>query len=226
MTIAFVIHLLIARFTKLKFIYLTGHLMWWVSLTVTATLLTINPKMSPALIIGIGSIVVALYWSIQPAYIHGAMRAVMGGDEIAFGHTSSLAAWLAFKLGKYVGKPEESTEAITLPKSLSFFKDYAVSTVIILGLVMIITVIIGYGINPGAVAQLAGQTNPIIWALLTGVRFAVSIVVLLTGVRMFIAEIVPAFRGFAMKIVPGARPALDCPVSVSTSSNSCNYWLH
>jgi len=212
MTIAFVIHLLIARFTKLKFIYLTGHLMWWVSLTVTATLLTINPKMSPALIIGIGSIVVALYWSIQPAYIHGAMRAVMGGDEIAFGHTSSLAAWLAFKLGKYVGKPEESTEAITLPKSLSFFKDYAVSTVIILGLVMIITVIIGYGINPGAVAQLAGQTNPIIWALLTGVRFAVSIVVLLTGVRMFIAEIVPAFRGFAMKIVPGARPALDCPV--------------
>jgi len=80
MTIAFVIHLLIARFTKLKFIYLTGHLMWWVSLTVTATLLTINPKMSPALIIGIGSIVVALYWSIQPAYIHGAMRAVMGGD--------------------------------------------------------------------------------------------------------------------------------------------------
>jgi len=212
MTIAFIIHLLIARFTKLKFVYLTGHLMWWVSLTVVATLLTINPKISPALLIGIGSIVMALYWSLQPAYIHGAMKAVMGSDEIAYGHTSSLAAWLAYKLSKYVGKPEESTEAITLPKSLSFFKDYAVSTVIVLGLVMVISVIIGYAIKPGAVATLAGNLNPVIWALLTGIRFAVSIVVLLTGVRMFIAEIVPAFRGFAMTIVPGARPALDCPV--------------
>lgn len=212
MTIAFIIHLLIARFTKLKFVYLTGHLMWWVSLTVTATILTINPGASPAVIIGIGSIVMALYWSLQPAYIHGAMRAVMGADEIAYGHTSSLAAWLAYKFGKYVGKPEESTEAISLPKSLSFFKDYAVSTIIILGLVMIIAVIIGYGINPAAVAGLAGNLNPVIWALLTGVRFAVSIVILLTGVRIFIAEIIPAFRGFAIKIVPGARPALDCPV--------------
>jgi len=212
MTIAFIIHLLIARLTRLKFVYLTGHLMWWVSLTVTATILTINPGASPAVVIGIGSIIMALYWSLQPAYIHGAMRAVMGADEIAFGHTSSLAAWLAYKLGKYVGKPEESTEAISLPKSLSFFKDYAVSTIIVLGLVMMIAVIIGYGVNPDAVVALVGDLNPIIWALLTGVRFAVSIVILLTGVRIFIAEIVPAFRGFAMKIVPGARPALDCPV--------------
>lgn len=212
MTIAFIIHLIIARFTKLKFVYLTGHLMWWVSLTVTATILTIKPEASVLEIIAIGSVVMALYWSIQPAYIHGAMRQVMASDEIAYGHTSSLAAWLAFKFGKYVGKPEESTEAIKVPKSLAFFKDYAVSTVIILGLIMVISVIIGYGINPSAVAALAGELNPIVWALLCGVRFAVSIVVLLTGVRMFIAEIVPAFRGFALKIVPGARPALDCPV--------------
>jgi PTS system ascorbate-specific IIC component len=212
MTIAFIIHLLIARLTRLKFVYLTGHLMWWVSLTVTATILTINPNISPTLLIGIGSIIMALYWSIQPAYIHGAMRAVMGGDEIAYGHTSSLAAWIAYHLGKYIGKPEESTEAISLPKSLAFFKDYAVSTVVVLGTVMIVAVIIGYGVNPEAVSKLAGNLNPIVWALLTGVRFAVSIVVLLTGVRIFIAEIVPAFKGFAEKIVPGARPALDCPV--------------
>ncbi len=212
MTIGFIIHLIIARLTPLKFVYLTGHLMWWVSLTVVATLLTINPDIPVWQLIAIGSIVMALYWSLQPAYIHSSMRVVMGSDEIAYGHTSSLAAFLAFKLGKYVGKPEESTEEIQLPKGLEFFKDYAVSTAIILGLIMIIASGWGYLINPAKVQELAGDLNPIVWAFIRGVNFAISIVVLLTGVRMFIAEIVPAFRGFAQKIIPGARPALDVPV--------------
>lgn len=212
MTIAFIIHLLITRFTKLKFVYLTGHLMWWVSLTVTATILTVKPTASPLEILGIGSIVMALYWSIQPAYIHRAMTDVMGSPDIAYGHTSSLAAWLAYKFGKYVGKPEESTELVQFPKSLSFFKDYAVSTVVILGLIMVVASLIGYAVNPTAVAQLAGGLNPIIWAILRDIYFAVSIVVLLTGVRMFISEIIPAFRGIALKVVPGAKPAVDCPV--------------
>ncbi|MEM0379088.1 MAG: PTS ascorbate transporter subunit IIC [Thermosphaera sp.] len=212
MTIAFVLHLIVARLTKLKFIYLTGHLMWWVSLTVVATILTVRPSASPLEILLIGSIVMTLYWSIQPAYIHKAMSDVMGSPDIAFGHTSSLAAWLAYKLGKYVGKPEESSEKVEFPKSLSFFKDYAVSTVIILGLIMIIGVIVGYVINPEEVAKLAGDVNPVIWAVLRGIQFAVSIVILLTGVRMFIAEIIPAFRGIALKVVPGAKPAVDCPV--------------
>jgi len=77
---------------------------------------------------------------------------------------------------------------------------------------MIIAAIIGYAINPTAVVKLAGELNPIIWAFLRGIYFAVAIVVLLTGVRMFIAEIVPAFRGIAQKLIPGAKPALDCPV--------------
>lgn len=212
MTIAFIIHLLIARFTPLKFVYLTGHLMWWVSLTVVATILTINPNASALQIIAIGSIIMAIYWSFQPWYIHRATKQVTGADEIAYGHTSSLAAFLAFYLGRYVGKPEESTEKIKFPESLAFFKDYAISTAIILGLIMVIASAAGLTVNPAKTYELAGTLNPIVWAILRGVFFAVAIVVLLTGVRIFIAEIVPAFRGIAMVIIPGARPALDVPV--------------
>jgi ascorbate PTS system EIIC component len=44
--------------------------------------------------------------------------------------------------------------------------------------------------------------------------------VLLQGVRMLIAEIVPAFKGIAEKAIPGAKPALDCPVIYPFAPNS------
>ena len=37
---------------------------------------------------------------------------------------------------------------------------------------------------------------------------------------MVIAEIVPAFKGIAEKVVPGAIPALDCPVIFGTAPNA------
>ncbi len=43
---------------------------------------------------------------------------------------------------------------------------------------------------------------------------------MLQGVRMLIAEIVPAFKGIAEKLVPGAIPALDCPVLFGYGPNS------
>lgn len=40
-----------------------------------------------------------------------------------------------------------------------------------------------------------------------------GVYILLAGVRLLLGEIVPAFRGIAMKLVPDAIPALDCQFS-------------
>jgi PTS system ascorbate-specific IIC component len=50
--------------------------------------------------------------------------------------------------------------------------------------------------------------------------FAGGVYVILSGVRLIVGEIVPAFKGIADKIVPGAKPALDCPIAFTYAPNA------
>lgn len=207
MTFGFLLNVLLARVTKAKYIYLTGHLLYWIAVVLVAVQLEVNPNASAWSIVVIGSIIAGIYWTVQPAFTQKYMRIITGGDELALGHTSASTAWLAAFLGKYVGKPEDSTENLQLPKWLGFFRDVTVATAVIIALVVVIAALAA---GPGAVDS--GGLHYVIFALLQGFAFAVGIAVLLMGVRMVLGEIIPAFRGIAMKIVPGAKPALDCPI--------------
>ncbi len=209
MAFGFIIHVLLARFTKFKYIYLTGHLMFWIALVLVAVMLEINPNISMFTMVAVGSVIIALYWTFQPAYIQPWMRKVTGTDELALGLTSSSGAFLSAVLGKYVGKPEDSTEKLTLPKWLTFFRDVTVATGVVIAIVVVIAALAA---GPAAVADKAGGLNYIVYAVLQGLVFAVGITVLLVGVRMVLGEIIPAFRGIALRIVPNAKPALDCPI--------------
>jgi PTS system ascorbate-specific IIC component len=207
MAFGFLINVLIARFTPLKYIYLTGHLMWWISLVILAAMVEVTPDATATGYVLVGSIIAGVYWTIQPAYIQPLMRKLTGHNELAYGHTSSTNVWLAAKLGRFVGSPEQSTEEVKLPSWMAFFRDITAGTAMIIGLMLVIATLIG-----GARGVEGQGVDGIVPAIMLGLRFAMGITVLLFGVRMLIAEIVPAFRGIAMKIVPDAKPALDCPI--------------
>ncbi|NIS78683.1 MAG: PTS ascorbate transporter subunit IIC [Anaerolineales bacterium] len=207
MTFGFLINVLLARITPLKYIYLTGHLMWWISLVVLAAMVEITPNASVLGYVLIGSIICGVYWTLQPAYVQPLMRKLTGHDELAYGHTSSSNVWLAAKLGGFVGKPEQSTEEVELPPWLSFFRDITAGTALVIVVMLLIATIIG------GIRGVEGQgLEGIVPAIMLGLEFAMGITVLLFGVRMLIAEIVPAFRGIALRIVPDSKPALDCPI--------------
>jgi PTS system ascorbate-specific IIC component len=213
MTFGFLLNVLIARLTPLKYIYLTGHLMWWIALVITAIVLEVKPDASQGLILGVGSVVCGVYWTLQPAYIQPMMEKVTGMKELAYGHTSSSNAFLASLLGKFVGKSEESTEKAKLPKWLGFFRDITAGSAFMIAGLLLVLAIIGIVRGVSGTTTIGESASYLITeGLMQGLTFAMGITVLLFGVRMVIAEIVPAFRGFAMKIVPDAKPALDCPI--------------
>ncbi len=208
-SLGFVVNLLLARLTPFKYIYLTGHLMIFLAENIFIAFLAGWPTISPGLLVVITGILCGIYWTLQPAYMQKLMKGVTGTDDLAYGHTSSLNCWLAAKLGRFVGSPDESAEDVELPESLEFFKDTTVSLGFVLGLV---TVIVALFAGAATAGELSGGTNYIIWALVQGLTFGAGISVMLYGVRMIIGELVPAFRGIAKSLVPGAKPALDCPI--------------
>lgn len=68
--------------------------------------------------------------------------------------------------------------------------------------------------------ELSGGKNWFMFSIMQSITFAAGVYIILQGVRMVIAEIVPAFKGISDKLVPNARPALDCPVVFPYAPNA------
>lgn len=57
------------------------------------------------------------------------------------------------------------------------------------------------------------------YSLTQALTFGGGIAIVLMGVRMILSELVPAFQGIALKIVPNALRALDCPTTFTFCSD-------
>nr|WP_248629972.1 PTS ascorbate transporter subunit IIC [Enterococcus cecorum] len=224
MTFGFLINVLLARLTKLKYIYLTGHMMFWTT-TIFAGIVVQSADKTPTFwpMVIFLSIVMGLYWTIQPAIVQPFLVKITNNDKISLGHTSASVAILSALLGKVFSKNKQDANNIKVPKKLEFLRDSNVITSLTMGGLFIIGAIILLTKNTAGSKELiaqAGSQNFIIYSLIQSFTFAAGIAVVLVGVRMFIGEIVPAFNGIATKVVPGARPALDCPIVYPYSPNA------
>jgi len=58
------------------------------------------------------------------------------------------------------------------------------------------------------------------YAIMQGLTFGAAIGIIIYGVRMILAELVPAFQGIAQSLIPNAVPALDCPTVFPYAPNA------
>lgn len=207
MVAGFIANLIVARFTPLKYIFLTGQHNLYL-----AALLTVIFKangVSDGLTIFLGAVILGVSAALFPAIAQKGMRKITGEDELAMGHYVTIAYALSSFIGSKVGKPEDSTEKLKLPIWLMIFKDYIVSVTLSVAVFYYISAFIAGKEN---VEALSGGVSWILFPFLQSLSFAASLFIIITGVRMVLGEIVSAFVGISEKLIPNAKPALDCPV--------------
>jgi len=214
----FVFNILIARFTKWKYIFLTGQAILWMA-TMT-TVFGYFAGLRGFVLVLVGGFIGAVFAVAMPAIAQPIIRKVTGSDDIALGHFCTIGymfeAGVAWLTGER-GEKKKSIEDIKLPKSFEFLQDTYLSVMVVMVPLYIITAI--FAGEPFG-STLSGNQNYIMFAFLQAIQFVVGVYVLLAGVRLLLGEIVPAFRGIAMKLVPDAKPALDCPVFFPYSPNA------
>jgi PTS system ascorbate-specific IIC component len=175
-------------------------------------------NMSTVLMILVGGLALGLANTIFPAIAQPFTKQITKNDTVAMGHTGSFGYALSGLIGKYVGNKEKSTEDIKFPKGLAFLRDSTVSITLTMGIVYIIVAL--FAGSAFITENLSGGTNYIIYALQQAGMFAAGVTVILTGVRLILAEIVPAFKGISEKLVPNSIPALDCPIVFPYAPNA------
>lgn len=229
---AMLFNLVLAKISHLKYIYLTGHVAWYFS-TMVASVLHIsglNQQADMPMIIFIGAMLVSMWMVISPAILNRHMKIITKSDNLALTHTGSLTYALSGYIGEAVYKISKgkvhSTEDIKFPKGLSFLRNTNVSIALTMLILYLTVYYIAWAVRGEEAMAVAGiiSTNGtqsiFVQGLIGAFTFAAGVEVILIGVRMFVAEITPAFKGIADKLVKSAKPGIDCPVVFPFAPNA------
>ncbi len=206
MVLGIVINMIVARLTPMKYVFLTGqHNLFFAAILTIVVNAAGMPMIWGTLL---GGVVLGFFAAFFPWIARNGMKEITGTGDIGIGHYVTIGYAASSWIGSKVGKPEDSTEKLKLPKGLQFFRDYVPA----IALTMILFFYIAtFAAGSTFASEVAGGVNWLVFPLIQGLTFAAAVYVIITGIRMLLGEIVPAFLGISQRLIPGVKPALDCP---------------
>ncbi|MDQ0177271.1 PTS ascorbate transporter subunit IIC [Bacillus chungangensis] len=207
--LGFLFHILLARFTRFKYVHLSAHVSFFYS-GLIAALLKFGTNLSFVPLVLIGAAILGFYLTFTCAYVNPLMKDIKGGEGFTLGHSSSSGVWIAAKLGGIFGNKKRDLEDIKIPKSLNFLREMTIAlTVVMTVMFLVVSLFCG---PSWVTTNISDGRDIITFSILNGLQFGLWITVILSGVRMLLSEIIPAFHGIADKLIPNAKPGLDVPL--------------
>ncbi|MGY0490076.1 PTS ascorbate transporter subunit IIC [Streptomyces sp. WG-D5] len=228
MILGFLVSLLLARFTPLSYVFLTGHHMLFMATLLTMVMATAG--VTSWVVVVAGAVLLGIMLVAMPAFAHPWTKRVTGNNTVAVGHFGTAGYIVSGATGQAVGKKSRSTEEMNLPEGLRFLRDSMVATALSMLLIYMIMAIVflakvgrteafkAFATDGGAGST--GVGNYLMASVNQGLQFGIAVAVILFGVRTILGELVPAFQGIAQKVVPGAIPALDAPIVFPYAQNA------
>lgn len=218
-----IILVLLKKHTKINTLFITGHIMvkqaavaTWIVFMAIPELRNIFGALSVGILIG-------TYWSVFSNLTLEATNNLAGGEAgFAVGHQQMLGVWIADKISAKLGDKEKNIDDLKLPGCLNILSDNVVAT----GTMMLIffgIILFAIGEPTLKIHDSNGFNGGIIfitYVIKKSLSFAVNLVILMTGVRMFVSELVESFTGISEKLLKGAVPAVDCAVVFGYASQN------
>lgn len=211
--VGFLLNIVLAKVTKFKYLALTVHLqLFWCGFM---AVVLHGFGFSGTTVIVAGGIVSGLYFWISTGISAHYLKPVT--EEHANFVPSTISIIIAGTLGKLFKKDSKSAEEIDFPDSLGWLKDTTVSMAVVF---FLLNICFAFVAGPAYAQELAGDTVWVVYFLKQALTFAGAIAIILYGVRMLLAELIPAFSGIAEKLLPNAKLGLDYPTVYPYASTS------
>ena len=204
--LGFIFNLAIARLTKYKYIFLTGHHSFFLACLFSAVLQAASFKGWEMVLIG--GFLLGSWSAISPAIGQRYTKRVTEDGGIAMGHFGSLGYYLSAWIAGKVGKAEDSFADTEISEKWGFLRDTTVTTGIVMVVIYLVCSIVA---GSGYISTITEQ-NMVIFSIITGLQFAVGVAIVYSGVRLILGDLVPAFQGISQKLIPNSIPAVDCAV--------------
>ncbi|QGZ97800.1 PTS ascorbate transporter subunit IIC [Mycoplasma sp. NEAQ87857] len=145
-----ILFVIFRRYTNTHSLMITGHVMLQQSTVITVILVSffmlqgidMNATGAQVGVIVLGSIILGTYWSVATSATIKGSDVVTENAGFCVGHQQMLGLAIAYKIGRFFGKKENSSENMKLHPKLKIFEDNIFSQVIILLALFIVLIII------------------------------------------------------------------------------------
>lgn len=231
MLFGFLISILLALFgkiTKIRTLNIAGNCLNAFSIVQVCAIALCCQWMTDTEVIIAGSIFTAVTNSVYSNLTVVGAQSLTDGAGMAVGHSQNImdafAHWYGTRLerkARQKGKKLKYYDDLNMPGWLSIFNDVYVSAAIVM-FVFFGAIIIAIG--PERLMAIEGSgfaagSSFAMYIFTTTMKFPIYMVILTTGLRMFVSELTVAFSYISEKVLRGTLPAVDAACFYGFVSN-------